>query len=182
MYSGSILIYSHILWISEFLCIKTWVNRRFPEILINTASLWWDWDFPTNRCESFCIKCLSFFTFQDSIKLEAKRSYNALFWKTFNFLVTSSTATSWHARCGDLFNMVSPDWCSDRIQVRTRTPKQPGMQSIPNSTNHSNRWQRSFKDSLITLHTTFLMSIVNTEEEQHFYLSFPVKQSFEHMH
>lgn len=122
------------------------------------------------------------FTFQDSIKLEAKRSYNALFWKTYNFLVTSSTATSWHARCGDLFNMVSPDWCSDRIQVRTRTPKQPGMQSIPNSTNHSNRWQRSFKDSLITLHTTFLMSIVNTEEEQHFYLSFPVKQSFEHMH
>lgn len=111
------------------------------------------------------------FTFQDSIKLEAKRSYNALFWKTYNFLVTSSTATSWHARCGDLFNMVSPDWCSDRIQVRTRTPKQPGMQSIPNSTNHSHRSQRSFKDSLITLHTTFLMSIVNTEEEQHFYLT-----------
>lgn len=158
------------------------IRVPFPEILINTASLWWDWDFPTNRCESFCIKCLSFFTFQDSIKLEAKRSYNALFWKTYNFLVTSSTATSWHARCGDLFNMVSPDWCSDRIQVRTRTPKQPGMQSIPNSTNHSHLWQRSFKDSLITLHTTFLMSIVNTEEEQHFYLSFPVKQSFEHMH
>lgn len=90
-----------------------------------------------------------FFTFQDSIKLEAKRSYNAPF-KTYNFLVTSSTATSCHARCGDLFYMVSPDWCSDRIQVRTRTPKQPGMQSIPNSTNHSNRWQRSFKDSLIT--------------------------------
>lgn len=122
-----------------------------------------------------------FFTFQDSIKLESKRSYNALL-RSFNFLITSSTATSWHACCGDLFHMVSPDWCRDRLQVRTRTPKQSGMQSILNSTNHSHRWQRSFKDSLITLHTTFLMSIVNTTKEQHCYLSFPVKQSFERMH